>query len=217
MRFFDLFPWDTARKRAGNKLLLSGVFILSCLVISASGQQKPSAQPVARLIATNEPVKVRRERTVTAAQLTPTVSALPSAAAPTPLVASLERRAFDLINNERRAHGEEPLEWDEELSRMARLHSERMARQGFFDHTGPDGLDMAGRARACGIRQWRSLGENIAYNQGYDDPVAFAVERWNRSPKHRANYLNTGFTRSGVGVAKAADGNVFFTQVFMAR
>jgi uncharacterized protein YkwD len=129
---------------------------------------------------------------------------------------SLERRAFELINSERRSKGGQPLVWDDELCRMARAHSEEMAQRNFFSHEGPDG-DMADRARALGIRGWRALGENIAYNQGFDDPAAFAVERWMGSAKHRANILSGMFTRSGLGIARAADGRIFFTQVFAAR
>jgi uncharacterized protein YkwD len=130
---------------------------------------------------------------------------------------SLERRAFDLINAQRTGNGERPLAWDAELCRMARMHSESMARQEFFDHTGPDGRSMQERARNSNIRGWSMLAENIAYNQGFDDPAAFAVERWMRSSKHRDNILNQSFTRSAIGIARAADGRVYLTQVFIAR
>jgi uncharacterized protein YkwD len=129
---------------------------------------------------------------------------------------SLERRAFDLVNSERRARGETPLVWDAELSQLARQHSFDMARSGSLGHSGPDGRDMAARARSMGIRGWRVLGENVAFNQGFDDPSAFAVQRWMGSSKHRANILNSQFTRSGIGVARAADGSIYFTQVFMS-
>jgi uncharacterized protein YkwD len=99
---------------------------------------------------------------------------------------------------------------------MARQHSLNMARAGSLDHRGPDGRDMAERARSMGIRGWRALGENIAFNQGFDDPSGFAVQRWMGSSKHRANILNGQFTRTGIGVARAADGSIYFTQVFMS-
>jgi uncharacterized protein YkwD len=92
-----------------------------------------------------------------------------------------------------------------------------MAQQGFFDHTTPDGRDPATRARARGIRGWHALAENIAYNQGYQDPAGFAVERWMQSPKHRTNILYPTFNRSAVGTARAADGSIYFTQVFASR
>ena len=99
---------------------------------------------------------------------------------------------------------------------MARQHSEDMARKNFFSHEGPDGGTVE-RARELGIRGWKALGENIAYNQGFEDPAAFAVERWMGSSKHRSNILSEMFTRSGLGIARAADGRIFFTQVFVAR
>ncbi len=103
------------------------------------------------------------------------------------------------------------------MTRMARYHSENMARAGFFNHVDRDGLDLTGRASVLGVSGWKALGENIAYNQGYDDPTAFAVERWMISDKHRDNILNRQFTHAGIGIAKSADGRIFFTQVFMTR
>jgi uncharacterized protein YkwD len=128
-----------------------------------------------------------------------------------------ERRAFDLINAQRRAKGQAALVWDGELTRMARYHSSNMAQQNFFNHVDRDGLNLTGRADVIGIQGWRALGENIAYNQGYTDPVAFAVERWMISDKHRENILNRQFTHAGLGIARSSDGRVFFTQVFMTR
>ena len=92
-----------------------------------------------------------------------------------------------------------------------------MARGGYLSHTDPDGLDLRGRADVLGLHGWKALGENIAYNQGYSDPTAFAVERWMVSEKHRENILNDEFTHAGLGVARASDGTYYFTQVFMRR
>ena len=131
------------------------------------------------------------------------------------VASSLERQAFNLINAERAKNRLPPLVWDAELCRMARLHSEKMARLNFFDHEGPDG-NLPSRAQASGV-MWRSLAENIALNQGYDDPVSLAVDQWMHSPGHRANILRGIFTHSGIGIARAADGRVYITQVFIMR
>ena len=92
-----------------------------------------------------------------------------------------------------------------------------MARLGFFSHVTPEGLRLRDRARAVGIQRFNLLGENIAYNLGYDDPGGFAVERWLTSPEHRANLLAAGFKAMAVGTFVAADGSVFLTQVFITR
>ena len=192
--------------------LLFSAFLLSS-IIQAYGQSS-SVRPVARLVSTSRAVipSTSHATALSAARMKTTLarSSMPASAT------TLERRAFDLINAQRRAKGQSPLVWDAELCRMARMHSQTMASQGFFNHVGPDGLDTADRARMNGL-YWKVLGENIAYNQGYDDPAGFAVERWMISGKHRANILNPQFNRSAIGVAQSADGRVFLTQVFIAR
>jgi uncharacterized protein YkwD len=114
-------------------------------------------------------------------------------------------------------NGLTPLAWDAALCRMAREHSERMAKQGFFSHETPEGLLLKERARASGILHFRVIGENIAYNKGYDDPGGFAVERWMTSSGHRANMLYGGFQASAIGSYVAADGSTYLTQVFITR
>jgi uncharacterized protein YkwD len=76
---------------------------------------------------------------------------------------------------------------------------------------------LKGRAEVLGLHGWKALGENIAYNQGFSDPTAFAVERWMVSEKHRENILNNEFTHAAVGMARASDGTFYFTQDYMKR
>lgn len=128
-----------------------------------------------------------------------------------------ERRAFEATNKVRVKNGLARLSWDPTLCLMARRHSENMARFGFFSHLTPEGLQLRDRARAVGIQHYKVMGENIAYNQGYDDPGAFAVERWMISSGHRANILSRDFRASAIGSFVAADGTVYLSQVFILR
>jgi putative cell wall-binding protein len=57
---------------------------------------------------------------------------------------------------------------------------------------------------------WSSQGENIAYGYGTADAV---MEAWMNSPGHRANILNSGFTRIGIGHASTAKGPMW-VQIF---
>jgi uncharacterized protein YkwD len=224
MTRYNLFPCRGLRVRRHASFALS-VFasLFAAGLFSAVEAQTNTVRPVARLIGVANGGMAgasRSEACETNARLmnASLTNASASRTRTTRVNAtSDERRAFDLANAERRARGESSLVWDAELTRMARLHSENMARQNFFDHTNPQGENMTMRARACGVCGWSAIAENIAYNSGYDDPAAFAVERWLASPKHRANMLRDGFTHSGVGVARAADGRVYFTQVFVTR
>ena len=207
----NLFPRNAASRSTSllSLCLLSFAFLAATAVESFG--QSSSGRPVARLI-TSSPV-AEQQQTQHRMVVRPAAMAAPSA----PVAASsLERQAFDLINAERAKNGLSRLVWDGELCRVARLHSENMGRLNFFDHEGPDGTDLLDRVGARGIR-WKSLGENIAYSQGYDDPAAFAVNQWMHSPKHRANILRGAFTHSAIGIARTSDGRVYLTQVFIMR
>jgi uncharacterized protein YkwD len=177
--------------------------------------QSAETRPVARLI-TATPTISRPSRVhsdAIEAEVVRAALASPTLEEATPL----ERRAFEQTNLERAKNGLAPFVWDAALCRMARQHSEEMARLGYFSHADRNGLRLRERARAVGITHYTVLGENIAYNLGYDDPGAFAVERWMLSAGHRANILYTGFKAMAVGTFVAADGSVFFTQTFITR
>lgn len=129
----------------------------------------------------------------------------------------LEGRAFAAINEQRAAHGLQPLQPAQDLSAVARHHSQDMLARDYFAHQSPDGRDLRYRIARQGISNWRYLAENIAYNSGYDDPVTAAVEGWMNSPGHRKNILNPKLAESGLGVAVSDSGRIFFTQVFATR
>ncbi len=181
---------------------------LAATTVESFGQSS-SGRPVARLItASRQPVQPQMQHRV---------YTRPAAVASAPIPAnSLERQAFDLINAARTKNHLPPLAWDGDLCRLARAHSENMGRRNFFDHEAPDGSDLLDRVSASGI-VWRSLGENIAYNEGQVDPVRMAVEQWMKSPKHLGNIMRAKYTHTAVGIARTTDGRVYLTQIFMMR
>lgn len=132
-------------------------------------------------------------------------------------ISRLERQAFNVLNERRKENGLAPVEWSEEMAKVARNHSENMARYKFFSHVGKDGLMVSDRADALGYTKWKAIGENIAYNRGYDNPAEFAAERWMLSPAHRENVLNRRWKEAGIGLAIASDGTYYFTQVFIQK
>lgn len=164
-------------------------FTLILLTLFASGHnargQTQQIIPTARLLTLpGEVAPASRPRRVFSGAAT---SSSPSLGEAT----DIERRAFESANSARASNGLAPLAWDSALCLVARTHSESMVRQGYFAHETPEGARLRDRVRAVGIAHFRVLGENIAYNQGYDDPGAFAVERWMISPGHRANILSS--------------------------
>jgi uncharacterized protein YkwD len=225
--FSRWFPRAERARRAQRTMILASALVLLSASAHANGGDntpknppRPAEQPrpVARLISSSSYGTPARARVVSRVS-TPSTSynASPAPAAAVVAATGDERRAFELINAERQRRGLRPLVMDGSLTRLARYHSENMARGGFLSHTDRQGLDLRGRADALGLHNWKSIAENIAYNQGYSDPTAFAVERWMVSEKHRENVLNDEYTHAGVGVVRASDGTYYFTQVFMRR
>jgi uncharacterized protein YkwD len=188
--------------------LLAAFVVLGCHTAFA---QEAKSQPVARLVSSGPITPSAKRLTVSNASLTTNTS-------PTLAEASaIEKRAFEQTNLVRVQNGLPALRWDADLCRLARAHSENMSELNYFAHTTPDGQRLRDRARAAGILTFKVLAENIAYNQGYDDPGAFAVERWMASEKHRANILSPEFSAMAIGTYVAADGSVFLTQTFITR
>jgi len=132
-------------------------------------------------------------------------------------IMSAERRAFDMINQKRVEAGLKPVVWSDKLEAIARSHSADMANQDYFAHRSLAGKMVSDRADDAHLGGWRSIGENIAVNRGYDDPIAKAVEGWMNSPSHKHNLLTDSWKESAVGVAVSANGSYYFTQVFLKR
>jgi uncharacterized protein YkwD len=174
--------------------------------------QALDARPVARLISAG-PIYPRTRRVEPRLNSRTATTATPSLADAN----DIERRAFEETNRLRVRSGFAPLAWDPDLCRLARSHSQKMAQLGYFSHVDPDGARLRDRARAFGIEHFSVLGENIAYNLGYDDPGGFAVERWMASADHRANLLSPEFHDMAIGTFVAADGSVYLTQIFITR
>lgn len=126
----------------------------------------------------------------------------------------LERDASIAVNEIRREHGLEELRTNETLVRIARGHSEDMARRQYFAHDTPEGLGSKDRAKRQDV-SFRRLGENLHRNRGVDDPVRAAVDSWMASRSHRKTILTPEYTETGIGVAVDERGAVYFTQLFL--
>lgn len=125
---------------------------------------------------------------------------------------------IQLTNQFRQDNGLTPLGFDPLLATAAQTHSQNMALQDFFSHTGADGSNIGDRVDATGYNFF-TAGENIA--AGYLTPQA-VVDGWIDSPGHRANLLNPDFSEIGVGYfflendTGETNFNHYWTQVFAA-
>lgn len=120
-----------------------------------------------------------------------------------------EAAMLDLINAERAAVGLPSLEMDPELSTVARFHGIEMFHEGYFSHESPITGTPFDRLRARGI-SYRLAGENLAFAPD----VERAHEGLMDSPGHRANILEPGYRRVGIGVIESDTHGSMYVQVF---
>ncbi len=126
-------------------------------------------------------------------------------------IADLETAVNEQVNQYRASKKLPPLSIDPRITKQARIHSENMASGKVkFSH---DGFE--GRAKALAI-PYQSVAENVAYNMGFSDPVRNAVDGWIKSDGHRKN-MEGQFNLTGIGIAKNAKGEYYFTQLFVRR
>ncbi|WP_329274474.1 ricin-type beta-trefoil lectin domain protein [Streptomyces sp. NBC_01451] len=124
----------------------------------------------------------------------------PDAPADTSGMTSLEKQAFDNVNAQRTANGCAALVIDESLQKAAHDYAVEMVRTHNFSHTSASGKSPTDRVRDAGYTRG-GVGENIA--MGFEgDPngvVNNPTYGWMSSSGHRANILNCGYTRTGMG------------------
>jgi len=129
---------------------------------------------------------------------------------------ALEQAVFDRINTVRKEHGLEAVRFADDLLKLARHHSHDQAERNTLTHRSADGKNAGARLDAAKVA-WVRYGENVALVKGYSDPAGTVVDAWMRSPGHAANVLDERLAESALGVAQAADGTYFLTQIFVTR
>ena len=149
------------------------------------------------------------------AKVTPAKEA-PAKETPAPTLSDvnkLENEVVVLVNQERAKLGLAPLKHNVDLSNVARYKSEDMRDKNYFSHTSPTYGSPFDMMKKFGI-DYMAAGENIAKGQ----PTAASVmSSWMNSPGHKANILSENFTEIGVGVAKDANGTIYWTQQFIGK
>ena len=125
-------------------------------------------------------------------------------------VNSMEKQVASLTNSERKAAGLGSLTLDSQLSKLARMKAEDMAKKGYFSHTSPTYGSAFDMMKKYGV-SYRTAGENIAKGQKTPEAV---MNGWMNSSGHRANILSSAYTHIGVGYAKDSKGNTYWVQIF---
>jgi uncharacterized protein YkwD len=107
---------------------------------------------------------------------------------------TIERNVIEQTNVQRARFGLPPLQTDWQLQNSARRHAAWMATRRIMQHT------------------TATVAENIAVGQ-YSSHQA--VQDWMNSSGHRANILNSGYTRIGAAAYRGADGQIYWCQQFL--
>ena len=122
-----------------------------------------------------------------------------------------ETKLFELTNLERKQKELPALVLNPGLSKLARAHSENMARQQKMEHT-LDEKSPFDRLRAAGYKFARA-GENIAFGEP-GAKLENIMKSWMESKEHAANILLPEFTEIGIGIARDKTGALYLTQLF---
>lgn len=135
----------------------------------------------------------------------------------------VERLVHEGINEIRANRSLRTLNHDSELRTIASQYSKRMATEGFYSHTDPQGNDFEDRYAAAGYQcrvpisenRYATGAENIQYTfaftdvrddgetESYDSERELAnaiVENWMQSSGHRENILKSYWRNEGIGV-----------------
>lgn len=138
----------------------------------------------------------------------PSPQSAPAESADAPVEQQIARDLYDRVNAERAERGLEPLGWNDTLAEVAEDWSEQMAENDRLEHQ-----DIVAVMEQEGLSGFRGIGENV-FTATAPVPAGAMHVGWMESDGHRANVLNPGWNRMGVGVHCADDGSVWATQQF---
>jgi len=126
-------------------------------------------------------------------------------------LSSLEQEVINLVNKERVRNGLQPLTYNWQAARVARIKSQDMINNRYFGHNSPVYGSPFKMMESYGLK-FSAAAENIAKGQRTPQEV---MNSWMNSPGHRANILSRSVTQIGVGAAKDANGTIYWTQLFL--
>ncbi len=128
-----------------------------------------------------------------------------------------KQKLLDLVNAQRTAGcncggtqmpAVKAVVWSDKLEEAAQIHSQDMADNEHFEHTGTDGSSPGDRLTRVGYN-WKTYGENIAWNYPDEDAV---IQGWIDSPGHCKNIMKDNVT--DMAVAKVGD---YWTQILATQ
>jgi uncharacterized protein YkwD len=90
-----------------------------------------------------------------------------------------------------------------------------MVARHFFSHESPEGHNCVDRLQRSGIEGFALAGENVGMTSR-QDPNQEILHGWLTSPAHRENLTARPFNVTGIGIARAPDGRLLYTQLYLS-
>jgi uncharacterized protein YkwD len=123
----------------------------------------------------------------------------------------MAKEILQQIKKYRAGKGLNPLMANEMIAKEAETHSRNMAsKKVAFSH---DGFDKRAERIRKQLRTVNSWAENVAFGAS---TAREAVEMWLSSSGHKKN-IEGNYNFTGIGIAKGANGSLYFTQIFVQK
>lgn len=129
-------------------------------------------------------------------------------------LSKVEKKVIELTNDERERNSLNRLETDSTLGEAARIRSRELYENDHFDHTRPNGDSWVTVLTQDLLYAFHHAGENLASVE-YNDPSGtyaydgdYWVTTWIESPPHYENMLRDTYTKIGVGIYLAQEGDM---------
>jgi len=129
-------------------------------------------------------------------------------------LAALEQRLHAAVNRVRAERHLIALERRPELDAVARAHSRDMVERRYFAHETPEGLSPVDRLARGDVSGFTLAAENLGITDRAE-PTREILHAWRASEVHRKNLYAPPFNTTGIGVARARDGSLVYTQLYL--
>jgi uncharacterized protein YkwD len=131
-----------------------------------------------------------------------------------PAFPDLEASLHRGVNDARAARHLIPLERRADLDAVALAHSRDMVARQYFAHESPEGKNALDRLATAHVAGFSLAAENIGLTDR-PDPNREILRAWIESEVHRTNLFSPPFNATGIGIARAPNGSLVYTQVFV--
>ena len=128
--------------------------------------------------------------------------------------AELEAQLHRGVNAVRAEQHLIPLERRADLDAVARAHSSDMVARHYLAHESPEGHNAVNRLDSAHVTGFSLAAENIGITDR-PDPNHEILRAWLASEVHRTNLFAPPFNATGIGIARAPNGSLVYTQVFV--